>query len=191
MSPLQRCCEIRTLVWPIVVCLSVRVIPTPSKVEPRNETASSDSHYPASVSGGEFKQTVSTSKNGDSNQKYSSSSHTYTAIASKRNETSPSDFGQTSAYAIEATDGWWWCPAMLDPSLIELVRMGKIRDGTKVIIFAATFICENEEFSKCQIRVRCNAVRRAHDSAPFGFVQPRRLHRGLSVKTIRIEGGVV
>ena len=61
-SPLQRCCDIMTLVWPIVLCISFSSAPSSS----------------------------SSSKE------------------------------STSTFACQVTDGWWWCPAVLDEELFSL-----------------------------------------------------------------------
>jgi hypothetical protein len=57
-------------------------------------------------------------------------------------------------------------------------------------VFSATF--EAIDGSKASImRLRINSVRKAHDRARLGFIDPIYLRRGLSVKSLKKSGGPI
>jgi hypothetical protein len=88
MSPLQRCVDIHSLVFPIVLCVAM----TPVKQSTQPVAATS---------------------------------------ATKR---------EVIQYSIALTDGWWWVRAKVDADInSRLVQTRKLREGDKIVVFAATF----------------------------------------------------
>jgi len=89
---------------------------------------------------------------------------------------------------IQVTDGWWWSFAKLDSTLRELVRIGKLRDGTKIVVFQCTFSVDGSRVTAC---LSANCVRKAISSAPLGFVRPAFLSQGISAPSVKVGGGPI
>ncbi|RYH21244.1 hypothetical protein EON65_21135 [archaeon] len=64
-----------------------------------------------------------------------------------------------------------------------------MRDGDKVVIFAASF--PDAEATEACIQIHINAVRKAHRQARLGYVHPRHLTRGLSLASLKEGKGVM
>lgn len=119
MSPLQRCTDIASMVWPLVLCFSCS--------------------------------------------------------------------GASDNMSLEVTDGWWWTRASIDAQLHSQVQKGKLFDGCRIAVFAATFTTEGET----TLKLSFNGTKKASKRAPFGFIRPSYLQRGLSVRSISADGGAV
>jgi len=144
MSPLQRCVDIHSLVFPLVLCVAMTPR-EPSKVQ-----------------------------------------------------------GTGSASCISLTDGWWWVRVKVDTDInTRLIETGKLKEGDKVVVFAATFeesddhpmslgggVETSGHSGRTVMKLYYNAVRKARNNAKVGCVAPRYLNRGLSIASILTTGGV-
>jgi hypothetical protein len=61
---------------------------------------------------------------------------------------------------------------------------GKLQDGYKIIVFTAPITAGDSLQCGGTVKLHGNSVRLAHAGAPLGFVNPRHLSRGLSLKSI-------
>jgi hypothetical protein len=86
------------------------------------------------------------------------------------------------------TDGWWWTRAVLDAQLQALVSRGKLRDGCKIAVFAATIDASGDSAT---MQLSLNGVKLASSAAPAGFIRPAVLRRGLALRGLSTEGGAV
>lgn len=73
-------------------------------------------------------------------------------------------------------------------------QKGKLKDGYKIVILSASFIPNDgnegdelkDTLSKAKISLSYNGIRCAHDRSPLGYVHPRFLSRGLSIRSFRL-----
>lgn len=70
-------------------------------------------------------------------------------------------------------------------------KQGGLCDGFKIVIFSATFAESSKSKDGSVLNLSINGVRIARGDASLGYVHPRFLHRGLSIKSLVVWGGAV
>ena len=139
MSPLQRCCDILCMVWPLVLVLSVGagvgVGAGPSDQGGDDEGVGRGSDSSIALQGSSI----------NSNQSPRVSSSSSSSSSSSRPLKDPA--GPVSGSAppplcrIRVTDGWWWCDAALDCELSKLLE--KVPRLLCVSLLSLTSLCKN------------------------------------------------
>ena len=137
MSPLQRCCDILCMVWPLSLVLSVSesaVGGGGKGIEEENggggeERGRAGSGMGSGVDGGG----KGVGAGGDKQAVRKSVATPYTKDT--KNAPPPRTPSTSSSLPLirrfQVSDGWWWCNAVLDPELQELV--GKVTDECVVL----------------------------------------------------------
>ena len=150
MSPLQRCVDIHTLVFPLVLCVAI------------------------------------------------------CPLGGHSNDVKAGKSGVTKSI-ISLTDGWWWVRAKVDADInTRLIDTGKLCEGDKIVVFAATFeesddaplnlgsgVDVSGHSGRTVMKLFYNAIRKAKDTAKVGCVPPKYLSRGLKLSTLLPSGGIV
>jgi hypothetical protein len=96
-------------------------------------------------------------------------------------ETPSSHAESSSADGYFVNDGWTSVRVIVDAGILQLVKQNKLRDGTKVVVFAGTISMDHRE---AVLSVTINNIRKAKATARLGFCHPKYLVRGLSIKSI-------
>lgn len=114
------------------------------------------------------------------------------------------DDEKDSKYRCRVSDGWWSADVSIDSGITAHIRnvsiivciysifcmralsisnrlQGKLKDGTKVIVFAATIQLEDRI---PVISISLNNIRKVRDDAKLGFCQPKHLTQALSIKSL-------
>jgi hypothetical protein len=91
----------------------------------------------------------------------------------------------TSSLLLAVSDGWWFVKASLDAELQQLVQQRKIRDGSIVIVLTGNF--QVPDSGDLILNLSYNGVRLSQSTKrKLGFVHPKYLTRGLSIKSLRL-----
>ncbi|XP_043285936.1 breast cancer type 2 susceptibility protein homolog isoform X2 [Venturia canescens] len=109
---------------------------------------------------------------------------------------SPSNLGSAS-YKMTLTDGWYSIPASTDIAMINCIKSGKVKEGTKLITFGATAMnldqgCSVLEIPDCvTLKIHTNSTRRARWDTKMDFYRANRGPMPLSLRSVKSNGGVV
>ena len=133
MSPLQRCCDILCMVWPLVLVLSVGVGvgvgAGPGDQGGDDEGVGRGSDSSIALQGG----------SNNSNQSPRISSSSSRPLKDPAGPVSGPD--PPPLCRIRVTDGWWWCDAALDCELSKLLE--KVPRLLCVSLLSLTSLCKN------------------------------------------------
>ena len=77
--------------------------------------------------------------------------------------------------SIEVTDGWYSLPCVLDDPLKQMVKRGRVKVGTKLLVYGAELIGQSnpshplEVPASCALKFSANSTRRARWFAKLGY----------------------
>jgi hypothetical protein len=136
MSPLQRCCDILCMVWPLVLVLSVGPGVGAGPTDQRGGDGGVGRTGEGSVA------LLSGADSLNQPQRMSSSSSSSSSDSSSRPPADPtmpvSGLAPPPPRRIRVTDGWWWCDAALDCELSKL--LGKVLDLPRIFLLNFPFL---------------------------------------------------
>lgn len=98
--------------------------------------------------------------------------------------------------SIELSDGWYSLPCVLDRPLKHMLKRGKIRVGTKLILSGCELLCLNspchplEVPASCCLRISANSTRRTRWFARLGY-QPNPRPFSVPLESLFPDGGMV
>ena len=61
----------------------------------------------------------------------------------------------TQRWEIEATDGWYSIPLVIDSAMTNYVQSGKIKEGTKIITYGAELLESEKGFYPLEVIFSC------------------------------------
>ena len=98
--------------------------------------------------------------------------------------------------SIEVTDGWYSLPCVLDNPLKQILKSGRVKVGTKLLVYGAELIGQNspshplEVPSSVALKLSTNSTRRARWFAKLGYQSVPRPF-AIPLMSIFPEGGLV
>ncbi|XP_011141415.2 breast cancer type 2 susceptibility protein homolog [Harpegnathos saltator] len=118
------------------------------------------------------------------------------AVANSTVEMGKSPRVGMSKWRIELTDGWYNIPACIDLAMIKYVSTGKVREGTKLLVYGAELLNCNvacyplEAPADVCLKLHTNSTRRARWDLKLGYA-PRSGPISVRLRDVCPNGGLI